>query len=260
MAKLFVSSVLLALTFATPAAPVFAGTCSAKSGAQTTAVLELYTSEGCSSCPPADKWVSGLNVKSDKLVPLALHVPYWDYIGWKDEFARPEFYRRQSEYASIHNSSSVFTPQTVLNGKNLRTGSDGKLHDELAAINALPARADLALSLNQTSTSQIDVQLNGMVKAQADRTQSVAYLALFENRLSSNVKAGENSGVKLDHDYVVREWVGPLALDNEGKLDAERKLSLKPEWKSKNMGVAMFVQNRSSGEMLQALSLPLVCN
>ncbi|MEY4730276.1 MAG: hypothetical protein RL020_1434 [Pseudomonadota bacterium] len=242
------------------ALPVHAASCNAKSGAGTAALLELYTSEGCSSCPSADKWVSGLNIKSDKLVPIALHVGYWDYIGWKDEFAKPEFYRRQSEYASLHNKSGVFTPQTVLSGKNLSTGSNGKLSDALAAINATPARADISLALNSTANGVVEVSARGKVKATEAREQSAGYLALYENKLSSQVKAGENNGEKLNHDFVVREWIGPLALDNNGEIQAEKKLQLKSEWKTAHLGVAMFIQNRSSGEVLQALSLPFCVN
>jgi hypothetical protein len=248
-------SVLILCAFTT-ALPAHAASCNAKSGAGTAALLELYTSEGCSSCPPADKWVSGLNIKSDKLVPIALHVGYWDYIGWKDEFAKPEFYRRQSEYASLHNKSGVFTPQTVLNGKNISTGSNGKLSDALAAINATPARADISLALNQITNGQVEVSAKGKVKAADVRENSAGYLALYENRLSSQVKAGENNGEKLNHDFVVREWIGPLALDTNGDIQADKKLTLKPEWKTANLGVAMFIQNRNNGEVLQALSLP----
>jgi hypothetical protein len=242
------------------ALPTHAATCNAKSGAGTAALLELYTSEGCSSCPPADKWVSSLNIKSDKLVPIALHVGYWDYIGWKDEFAKPEFYRRQSEYASLHSKSGVFTPQTVLSGKNISTGSNGKLNDALAAINATPARADISLALNQTAAGHVEVSAKGKVKAADARGESAGYLALYENRLLTNVKAGENNGEKLNHDFVVREWVGPLALDTNGEIQADKKLSIKPEWKTANLGVAMFIQNRSNGDVLQALSLPLCAN
>ncbi len=240
--------------------PAYAASCNAKSGAGTAALLELYTSEGCSSCPPADKWVSSLGIKPDKLVPIALHVGYWDYIGWKDEFAKPEFYRRQSEYASLHNKSGVFTPQTVLNGKNLSTGSNGKLSDALAAINATPARADISLALNSAANGVVEVSAKGRVKGADAREHSAGYLALYENKLFSQVKAGENSGEKLHHDFVVREWIGPLALDINGDVEAEKKLTLKPEWKTANLGVAMFIQNRSNGEVLQALSLPLCMN
>lgn len=259
MAKRILSSacIIFSLTLALPA---HAASCNAKSGAGTAALLELYTSEGCSSCPPADKWVSSLGIKSDKLVPIALHVGYWDYIGWKDEFAKPEFYRRQSEYASLHNKSGVFTPQTVLSGKNLSTGSNGKLSDALAAINAIPARADISLALNSTANGVVEVSAKGKVKAADMREQSAGYLALYENKLSSQVKAGENSGEKLNHDFVVREWIGPLALDINGEIQADKRLSLKSEWKTANLGVAMFIQNRSSGEVLQALSLPFCVN
>lgn len=259
MTKPFISSAVI-LCALTAALPAHGASCHAKSGAGTTALLELYTSEGCSSCPPADKWVSSLGIKSDKLVPIALHVGYWDYIGWKDEFAKSEFYRRQSEYASLHNKSGVFTPQTVLSGKNLVTGSSGKLNDALAAINAIPARADISLTINAAANGVMEVSAKGRVKSTEAREHSAGYLALYENRISTQVKAGENSGEKLNHDFVVREWIGPLALDANGNVETEKKLTLKAEWKTAHLGVALFIQNRANGEVLQALSLPLCAN
>ena len=97
--------------------------CSVSSGTSRVALLELYTSEGCSSCPPADRWLSGLaakGVNSERVVPLALHVDYWDYIGWRDRFAHPGFSERQRQMAVLGNSTLVYTPQVMLNGRDFR--------------------------------------------------------------------------------------------------------------------------------------------
>ncbi len=100
-----------------------AGQCNAKSGNETAAVLELYTSEGCNSCPPADKWVSSLapdGFKSNQIVPLAFHVDYWDYIGWTDRFAQSEFSGRHRGLARANGSGTVYTPQIFVSGKDIR--------------------------------------------------------------------------------------------------------------------------------------------
>jgi len=100
-----------------------AAECSAKSGTQSTPLLELYTSEGCSSCPPADKWMSsiaGSGFTADKVVPLAFHVDYWDYIGWKDRFGKAEYSNRQRQAAKHDFAAFVYTPQVMLNGTDFR--------------------------------------------------------------------------------------------------------------------------------------------
>jgi hypothetical protein len=113
--NLLVASALLAITTSSFAAP---GQCSATSGPTITPVLELYTSEGCSSCPPADQWISTL--KGKNLVVQAFHVGYWDYIGWVDRFASPAHTNRQREIAARNNQRSIYTPQAVLNGQDWR--------------------------------------------------------------------------------------------------------------------------------------------
>jgi hypothetical protein len=98
--------------------------CSAVSGSQTNALVELYTSEGCSSCPPADQWLTRLKTQSNQLgniVPIALHVDYWDYIGWKDNFANPAFAKRQRDMAASGRARGVYTPQIAINGQDTRS-------------------------------------------------------------------------------------------------------------------------------------------
>ena len=108
-------------------APALAATCgpaiAAKSGTVTGTIVELYTSEGCDSCPPADKWFSTLNAARDGVVPLAFHVDYWDYIGWKDRFAKSLFTQRQRDAVTRQGSRVSYTPQLMLDGRDLRTWS-----------------------------------------------------------------------------------------------------------------------------------------
>ena len=240
-------------------APSLHAACQAQSGPQTAAVLELFTSEGCNSCPPADKFLSCLvreRLPAGSLIPLAFHVDYWDYIGWKDRFASPAYSERQRDYSRSGGTGFVYTPQFVLGGRDFRAGlSATRLRDAAAGINAQSPRAAIALSLAPAGR-QFEVTGDVTVPAIADRRDAAVYLSLYENRLASEVKAGENAGVTLRHDYVVRDWVGPLGLDAAGEADLRRVLALKPGQKPEDSGVVALVQNRRTGEILQALQLP----
>jgi hypothetical protein len=227
--------------------------CTRQSPAHTVALLELYTSEGCDSCPPADRFVSGLRASgfgAEQVVPLSLHVDYWDYIGWKDVFARRAFTERQRWLSEIASSRTVYTPEIFIAGRELRDWRGG-VAGAIRRINAQPAQAQIAITLGRPAGGSLPVE----VSAQAAR-EGKLFVALYENGLSSEVKAGENRGVTLRHDYVVRDWIGPLALQGEGKGMLPRALALPPGAVAGNLGVAAFVQN-GRGEVLQALALPL---
>jgi hypothetical protein len=235
-------------------APALAAECSGQSGPQRVALLELYTSEGCSSCPPADRWLGKLSASgysSDRVIPLALHVDYWDYIGWKDRFAKSGFSARQREMALLNHSAIVYTPQAMLNGHDYRGWtSASRFEADIVAINRTPARADIKLTLNRPAADTLEINAQATAAVQ---NNGLMYVALYENGLTSVVNAGENGGVTLHHDYVVREWLGP----SPANQPFSRKLPLQPGWKAEKMGVAAFVQNPGSGEVLQALALKL---
>lgn len=227
-----------------------ASACVAQSGTQRAVLLELYTSEGCSSCPPADRRMSQFNSLPElagRVVPLAFHVDYWDSLGWVDRFASPRHTRRQYAMASRANSPLVYTPQFLKNGRDWRNG--GNLLDGPADTGV---RITLALG-KQTATS---LAVDGRVDAGSVGTGAEVYLALYENNLESQVRAGENAGKSLHHDYVVRRLIGPLAPDPGGSLTLHQEIALNPDWKPADLGVAAFVQNKTSGEILQALQRP----
>jgi hypothetical protein len=154
-------------------------------------VVELYTSEGCSSCPPADRWLSTLKSRPDVLA-LAFHVNYWDRLGWPDRFASAEGTARQHELARRMGSSQVYTPQVVVNGQDWRSWPQ------------LPAAAAGAPG---TTPPVVTLQREGgSVTAQvAVGSRALAgYWAVLEDGHSSRVRAGENNGETLRHDHVVR--------------------------------------------------------
>jgi hypothetical protein len=225
--------------------------CSARSGSQTAAFVELYTSEGCSSCPPADRWLSSLSGRypRERVVPLALHVDYWDYIGWKDPYARREFSQRQRRLSQQQRLALVYTPQVLLQGVDFRGwGGAAQFDQAVERINAMPARAHLALAIVGRSGDALRAQVEA--RAEAPDAAAGLYVATYESSLSSRVTAGENRGHVLAHDYVALEWMGPFGLGRH-----ELTLALLPRAKPADSGVVAFVQNRRTGEVLQALML-----
>lgn len=228
--------------------------CTASSGAQRTSLIELYTSEGCSSCPPADRWLSRIDKGLKNVVPLAWHVDYWDYLGWRDRFAQPAFSVRQREMARLNESSFVYTPQLMLNGRDFRAWQKkDALEQALAEARRRPPPASIHISLQDESRDLLALTL----RAQASQAGPNAMFAvIYQNGLSTQVERGENAGGLLRHDYVVREWRGPYRLDGKSEtiwkqsipyLDLARHAS----------GIAAFVQNTATGEILQAVALPL---
>ena len=248
----FYSAFLMSLLLA-PWSGALAQACSKHSPPHTVALLELYTSEGCSSCPPADRFLGALHdagLDAGQVVPLALHVDYWDYIGWKDRFARPAFSERQRWLADQASTRTIYTPEFFVAGQELRDWR-GDIAATVKRINRRPAQADIDISLGKRHNGNLPVE----VRARAPQGGKL-FVALYQNGLSSDIGAGENRGVLLRHDYVVREWIGPLALKGDGDTMLARDLVLPADAAPKNLGVAAFVQT-GRGEVLQALALPL---
>jgi len=235
--------------------PAYAAECSAKSGAQTVPLLELYTSEGCSSCPPAEKWMSG--IKTDKVTPLAFHVDYWDYIGWKDRFSKAEFSDRQRKTAAFGGAGYVYTPQFVMNGRDFKGWDNSRLNESIEATQKFASRTNLSLNAMTEVNGDITLKASAQAVKPADAKDTDVFIALYENKLVSQVKAGENSGRELKHDYVVREFFGAYQISNQNEFS--KNFTLKPEWKGRDAGAVIFVQNSQTGEILQSLALKF-CN
>lgn len=221
--------------------------CEATSPPYRVALVELFTSEGCSSCPPADRWLQRLGdggARFDRVVPLSLHVGYWDAIGWKDPFAQQRFTDRQREYARLRGSRSVYTPQVVLSGADFRGWSGGAFASAVDALGRRTASADIALSAAAVGDKvRVDART-------ATPAGTELHLAVFEMGLTSRVTRGENSGETLSHDYVVRQWLGPL-VPGEAGTSATHTIALDAAQAGRRLGVAAFVQ-ATGGEVLQA--------
>jgi len=172
-----------------------ADTCSAKSTAAAAPVVELYTSEGCNSCPPADRWLSKL--KADPgVVALAFHVDYWDRLGWKDRFGSAAFTSRQAEQQASNGAKFSYTPQVVVDGQDRKDWPG----IGLPIGKRPPAPVDIAVRRDGD-------RVTATVAASARSPKRLAaYWAITEQGHVTPVKAGENRGVTLQHDYVVRDY------------------------------------------------------
>ena len=238
------------------AAPAWADSCSAKSGPQRVPLVELYTSEGCDSCPPADRWLSSnfpVDATGAKSIALAFHVDYWDRLGWKDRFASPAWTERQHAASRANRASFVYTPQVLFQGKDFPEWRGQSVNARAAAAAAMPARASVALDA-EARPGAIAVKASAHVPASGDRKGSALYVALADSRLVSDVKAGENAGVRLTHDHVVRALRGGFTVNGNGDADAIVTLPLPSEAGEATTLVA-FVQNAQTGDVLQALEL-----
>ena len=226
-----------------------AGMCSARSAAHATPVVELYTSEGCSSCPPADRWLSGLKNRSD-VVALAYHVDYWDRLGWKDRFASPAFTQRQYEQQSLNGARFAYTPQVVVDGRDRKDWPR-------ASVGAQPAQAPVSIELSRSTGTTGDISFSATVTVVGNAPQRIAaYWAVTESGHRTAVKSGENEGATLEHDFVVREheavpaWAAvrsePKTLTHSVRLPADAAHSRR---------VNLVVVDATTGRPLQALAL-----
>ncbi len=232
-AATFAASLLL-----TAAAQAAGPVCTASRSATAPTVVELYTSEGCSSCPPADRWLSTLKGQPDVL-PLAFHVTYWDRLGWPDRFASPEGTARQHELARLAGSSQVYTPQVVAAGR------DWRVWPRLPPAAASPVSLTLTrdgdkVSAQVTASDQAPSRLGG-------------YWAVLEDQHQSQVRAGENAGETLKHDHVVRlykpvaAWGAAQGLTSE--LSVNRGVPAHPR------RVVFVVTDAVTAKPLQAVAL-----
>ncbi len=179
-----------------------ASSCQAVSKTAPPTVLELYTSEGCSSCPPADRWLSTLKGRSDVLA-LAFHVTYWDRLGWPDRFALAEGTARQHELAQLAGSRQVYTPQIVVNGKDWPQWQRAPL--PAAATAAVASAVSVKLKREgQKVTADVGASSGSAGSTSSQTAKLSGYWAVLEDQHESKVRAGENAGETLRHDHVVR--------------------------------------------------------
>jgi hypothetical protein len=227
-------------------------------GARAPVLVELYTSEGCSSCPSADallaEWARQGTVDGVPLVVLGFHVDYWNQLGWADPFSRADWSQRQTEANQALGRNGIFTPQAVVNGRTSLVGSDsGGLRRAVRSEGAQPA-AKVALAVGQGTGG---VELSATVSGAAPAAGEVAevWAAVTESELSTEVKRGENAGRTLHHAPVVRKLVRLGTLPASGPLTAT--VPVEAGWRKERLQAVAFVQERGSRRMLGVAAAPI---
>jgi len=241
---------LVVALIATFAAEAFAadGGCRAASGPHAPAVVELYTSEGCDSCPPADRWLSALKSRPD-VVPLAFHVDYWDSLGWKDRFAQPQFAQRQVASQRTSGAKFPYTPQVIVDGRDTPRWS--ALPAAALGSGTHVSAAPLALVLERQGEA---LQLTVAPQPGAALPAHVAgYVAVVDDGLQTQVGAGENKGATLKQDAVVRELL-PWSVSGGGAQTLRLAPKAPPEAGATRHWVAVAT-DADTGRPLQAVSL-----
>ncbi len=216
------------------------------SGEDRVKLIELYTSEGCSSCPPADFWLNKL-IDNEKLwtrfVPLSFHVDYWDYLGWKDRFSRAEFSQRQRRYNSLGQAQGVYTPGMFLNGLEWRNWRNINT-DDLASDTEDSKNGNLKL---RYSAKTINVEFTPTSEQKIDRV----YVALLGFELASSIKSGENKGRNFTHNFVVLELLTSDPQFQQGKYSANFN-TFEPKLNEQSYAIAAWVTHEDDSKPLQS--------
>jgi hypothetical protein len=257
------AAIIAAAGFALAVSPSAAApaTCHAASGPQTTPLVELFTSEGCDSCPPADRWLSAQFPPPPRSAParagtlaLAFHVDYWDRLGWRDRFASAQFTQRQYDEMEANGAAFVYTPQVLVQGHAVADWKSGKAAEAIAAAGRRTPRAAVMLDI-APGTGGPKVAATASVADPTLRKRAVMWLAFVDSGHVTDVAAGENRGARLRHDNVVRSLHGPYSVDANGAAVATVALA-SPASPGTSPTVVAFVQDTRNGDVLQALAAP----
>ncbi len=223
----------------------------AAGGRSRTVVLELFTSQGCSSCPPADALLSRLRREDfggSTVIPLAYHVDYWNHLGWSDPFSSPRWSQRQNLYARALKSSQVYTPQLIINGAVQLVGSaDGAIRAEIERQLGGADRGAVFIDRVALAGNELTVDLRARLDVRTSGGPANVVVVLFENGVTTAVASGENARRNLSNDAIVRWQEERLALSANGvESKTSVTIPLSPGWRPDRLGVAAFVQDRDS--------------
>ena len=231
--------------------------------ARTPVLVELFTSEGCSSCPPADRLLQKLDqqpIAGAEMVVLSEHVDYWNQIGWKDPYSAHSYSERQSAYANRFALDSVYTPQMVVDGATEFVGSDSGLAEksfQKALHNPKIPLTISSISLDHSNTLHAHLE-TGPLEPSFGLSNADIYLAVALNRAESQVSAGENSGHRLVHVSVVRSLTKIGALGKGQHFAQDAQVKLEPGSDPSNLRLIAFLQEPGQGRVWGAASLPVV--
>jgi hypothetical protein len=222
-------------------------------------LVELFTSEGCSSCPPADallqKLVETQPVQGAEIIALGQHVDYWDQLGWRDRFSSAALTSRQQQYGRVLRVESIYTPQMIVDGQRELVGNDASAAERAVAAAASSPHATVSMTIEPLGADRIGVSVAAAELpklTRGDRADIV--MAVIEDGLSSQVRAGENSGRRLTHAAVVRVMT---AIGDAAASPARAGVAIGPGWQREHVHVVAFVQERGSRRVLGAAAMRL---
>ena len=224
-----------------------------ESGSQHTSVVELYTSEGCSSCPSADKWFAALTAtpkQKANVLALAFHVDYWDYIGWKDRFADPKHTTRQRQLGANNYQRSIYTPEFFVDGKEARGTRNVLSKISQSRNKQSPINLKLSVSKNQHA---LMVELETTSANSSIENLHHRYF-VYESGLTTEVMRGENAGQTLNHQQVVRYMSAAF----NSRTSDRHSIKINPEWQLDRIGVAALVTTPDSDQYIQAVYTPII--
>lgn len=240
------------------------GQAAPRSHAEPVVVVELFTSEGCSSCPPADALLAKLaeqGLGSTRVAALEEHVDYWDDQGWKDPFSSHDWTERQYAYAAVLGNGQPYTPQMVVDGSVQFSGGRAQL--AVASIAKAGEQTKTVVNLSEGTASKpgtesFSVHVSKLSPSPKGGAAEV-WLAITEKGLQSDVKRGENAGQELRHAAVVRSLrkIGEAKPDRDVAFSGDTSISLKKEWKPENLQAVAFVQEKKSLRILGAAEIPI---
>ena len=231
---------------------------------RTPVLVELFTSEGCSSCPPADELLIMLDeqqfVPGALVIPLSEHVEYWNGLGWHDPFSAPMFAQRQHEYGDVL-GSVLYTPQMVVDGQIEFVGSQRTIARQAIARAAVAPKAEMVLAMTGgggRNAVRVEVTISGVARLGA-RGDADLWLAVTEGGLATDVRRGENAHRRLRHAAVVRrlEKIDTLPMPAPGRFVAVAQVALEPAWQVGNLRLVAFLQERESRRVLGATQVRL---
>jgi hypothetical protein len=210
-------------------------------------LVELFTSEGCSSCPPADRLLSRLEQKQPlpgvEIIALSEHVDYWNQLGWTDRFSSRGFTERQQQYVMVFQGEGTYTPQMVVDGATGFVGSDSRRALEVIAKAAQAPKTSVALRC-AADPPGLGIHIDG------DHDNADVVLAIAESGLASDVTRGENRGRQMEHEGVVRRLAVVGHAKKQQPFDGEPKIALDPTWRRENLSAVVFLQARSNHRVL----------
>ncbi len=221
----------------------------AQSGPEKVALLEVYSSEGCSSCPPAEEWVSRLKKDPDlwkEYVPVVFHVDYWDRLGWKDKFSDARFTERQQAYSTLWGSRDIYTPGFVLDGKEWRDWS------RYESINLNPKESAGILSIEKEAEGSYKIIF--LPAGDLSSKSFTIHAALLGFDMVSDVKAGENAGRRIRHDFTVIDYEEKESeTEKDGHFEAKVRLKIPDGFSVKKTAISAWVSDQNDPRALQTV-------